>query len=63
MDNVVTLADLKRRLERLEAQRLCMRVPDPLWEAMKKRAKKAPERIDDALERELNRYANCCIFR
>ena len=63
MDNVVALADFQKRLTRLEAQRLCMRVPDPLWEAMKKRAKKAPERIDHALERELTRYANCCYFR
>lgn len=51
------LPALRARLERLDAQRRCMRVPDKYWTAMKHRARFSNEPIAKALERELNRYA------
>ena len=51
------LPKLRASLERLEAQRACMRIPDPHWRAMKRRARKSHQPIAVALERELDGYA------
>ena len=59
-DNLVSsdqLFGLKAELDRLDAQRRCMRVPDRYWRQMKLRARKSNLPLADALQSELNRYA------
>ena len=59
-DNVISaekLPELRECLERLEAQRKCMRIPDRYWRAMKARAKKSHRPLAEALQGELSACA------
>lgn len=59
-DNIISadrLPKLRAELERLEAQRRCMRIPDRYWRAMKARAKKSHRPLEEALEGELSTCA------
>ena len=60
-DNVMSmdkLPDLRTRLERLDAQRICLRITDRHWDKMKKQARKSPKPLDVALQSELDRCAH-----
>ena len=59
-DNVISadrMPELREDLERLDAQRKCMRIPDRYWRAMKARAKKSHRPLAEALEGELSACA------
>ena len=51
------LPGLREELDRLEAQRKCMRIPDRYWFVMLSRARKSQRPLLEALQSELNRYA------
>lgn len=60
LDNVIAahrLPDLRARLNRLDAQRKCMRVSDRQWRAMMSRARQSDRPLAEALQSELNVYA------
>ena len=60
-DNVIPanrLPELRAQLDRLEAQRKCMRIPDRYWRAMKARAKKSHRPLEEALQGELSACAH-----
>jgi hypothetical protein len=64
LDNVIEahrLPDMRARLNRLDAQRKCMRVPDRLWRVMMKRARKSDRPLAEALQSELNVYAHMIL--
>lgn len=57
LENIISadkLPELREHLERLEAQRKCMRIPDRHWRAMKARAKKSHKPLAEALQSELS---------
>ena len=52
------LLDLKARLEKLDHERICLRITDKYWQILKERARKSPKPLDVALQGELNRAAD-----
>lgn len=61
VDNIVSLdrlPDLRARLERLDAQRICLRITDKHWDKLKQQARKSPKPLDVALQSELDRCAH-----
>lgn len=60
-DNIISfdkLPDLRARLERLDAQRVCLRITDKHWDKMKQQARKSAKPLEVALQSELDRCAH-----
>ena len=60
-DNIISLdklPDLRARLERLDAQRVCLRITDKHWDKMKEQARKSARPLEIALQSELDRCAH-----